>query len=219
MYYQSRAEAGVKLAERLLKYRDEPCVVLALSDGGVLVGSRIAAALNCPLCLLMVESIDVPGEPDPYGNMNQEGGISYNTELTEEELENYQSEYHQYIEQEKIDKFYKLAMNSDADGLVRRDLLRGHCVIMVSDGLQGTYQLDAASFYLKPIKAKKIVIATPLADITAVDRMHLLGDDILCLDVVQNFMDTNHYYDDNTMPEHSMILKTVRNIVAAASKT
>ncbi|MDB5164259.1 MAG: phosphoribosyltransferase [Candidatus Saccharibacteria bacterium] len=216
MYYRNRAEAGEKLAERLLKYQAQNCTVVALNDGAVIVGSRIAAALKCPITLLLVQDISIPGEFDPYASMNQDGGVAYNSKYSESELEDFKGEYHQYIEQEKLDIFYKLAMDLDSTGLIRHDLLRGRYVIMVSDGLNGTYELDAAAYYLKPVKTKKLIVATPLADINAVDRMHLLADEVICLDVVDNYIETNHYYDENNLPDHHMVLKSVRNIVSAA---
>ena len=45
MYFESRAHAGQKLAAELVeKYRYENCAIVALSDGGVIVGEQIAAA-------------------------------------------------------------------------------------------------------------------------------------------------------------------------------
>lgn len=216
MYYRSRAEAGEKLAERLLKYKDEKCSVLALNDGGVIIGSRIAAALSCPIMLLSVEELTVPGEFDPLATINQEGGLAYNSKYAEPIIDEMETEYHHYLEEEKIEKMYAMSVDMSRNGLIRKDLLWNRCVVLVSDGINGAYALDAAAFFLKPVRTNKLIIATPLADIYAVDRMHLMADDIAVLDVVANFMDINHYYDNNAMPDHGTILKTVKNIVAAA---
>ena len=59
MYFESRAQAGQLLAVQLLeRYRYENCAVVALSDGGVLVGEQIAAQLHCILTMLVTEGID-----------------------------------------------------------------------------------------------------------------------------------------------------------------
>ena len=43
MYFEDRTQAGSLLAARLVEqYRYENCAVVALSDGGVLVGEQIA---------------------------------------------------------------------------------------------------------------------------------------------------------------------------------
>src|SRR5947209_1089742 len=53
MYFASRLQAGRMLAERLVpKYRYENCAVMALNDGGVVLGAEIAKQLHCILTLL-----------------------------------------------------------------------------------------------------------------------------------------------------------------------
>ena len=43
--------------------------------------------------------------------------------------------------------------------------------------------------------------------------MHLLADDIYCLSVIENYMDTNHYYEDNKLPSHEEIVAIIKDIV------
>jgi predicted phosphoribosyltransferase len=57
------------------------------------------------------------------------------------------------------------------------------------------------------------VIATPFASVNVVDRMHILGDDIACLSVIQNFMGTNHYYEENGIPDHEVVVRIVQDMV------
>src|SRR5690606_16856316 len=56
------------------------------------------------------------------------------------------------------------------------------------------------------------VVATPIASLPAVDRMHLFADDIVCLSVISNWFSTNHYYDDNTIPATERLFDLMRNI-------
>lgn len=62
MYFESRIQAGALLAEKLMDYRYENCAVIALGEGGVLVGEQIAVQLHCVLMMLLSEGIEVPGE-------------------------------------------------------------------------------------------------------------------------------------------------------------
>ncbi|HLB66726.1 MAG TPA: hypothetical protein VJJ78_03995, partial [Candidatus Saccharimonadales bacterium] len=71
MYFASRIEAGQRLARGLANYRYENCAVVALSDGGVVIGAQIAASLHCVLTMLLTEPIKVPGEPEAVGVINQ----------------------------------------------------------------------------------------------------------------------------------------------------
>ena len=213
MYFANRVEAGQKLAINLSKYRYENCAVVALSDGGVVVAAQIAQALHCVLTLLLTESIKVPGEPEAVGVINQDGGFTYNNMYSAGQLEELTTEFHQYIDQDRLQKFHDMNRLLGQGGLIRRDLLYGHNVILVSDGLNNAFSLDAAVEFLKPVKTQKLIVATPLASVPAVDRMHVLVDEIHCLSVIDNYVDTNHYYQDNSVPNHETLVKTIQQVV------
>lgn len=213
MYFRNRVEAGQELAERLVKYKGGTTTIIALNDGGVVVGIQIAAVLHCALTMLLTAPIEIPGELDPLAVIDKDGTFTYNHKYSEGEIEEFDMEYHRFVEEKKLDKLHRLHRLVGKTGLIRKDLLRGHNIILVSDGLPSGFSLDAAVEYLKTVKVKKIVSATPLASVTAVDRMHILTDEIVCLSVVDNYINTNHYYDDNTMPDHNTVIGTIENIM------
>jgi predicted phosphoribosyltransferase len=214
MYFKSRVDAGQQLAAKLVpKYRYENCAVIALSDGAVIVGAQIAAQLHCVLTMLMTENISLPGEPEPVATVDQDGGFAWGGMYSTGQLEEINNEFHGLIEQEKLEKFTYMNRLLGQGGIIDKVLLRDHNVILVSDGLNSAYSLDAAANYLKSIRTEKLIVATPLASVAAVDRMHLLADEIQCLDVVDNFMELNHYYEDNTVLDHEATIKTIQNIV------
>jgi len=188
--------------------------VIALSDGAVVVGAQIAGMLKCPLTLLLIEPIDIPGEHEPVAVINQDGIFTYNHMYSTGELEDFDIEYHHYIEVLKLNKLHDMHHLLGKTVLIRKDLLEGRTIILVSDGMSSGFSLEAAVDYLKTARAKRIVAATPLASVQAVDRMHILADEIHCLSVVENYIGTNHYYEDNAIPSHTTILKTIENIVA-----
>ena len=109
MYFESRAQAGQILAEQLVeKYRYENCAVVALSDGAVQVGEQIATALHSILTMLLVEDIQVPGENMSFGGVSQNGGFTYNGMFSAGEVEEYASEYHGYLEEQKREAFQRI---------------------------------------------------------------------------------------------------------------
>lgn len=213
MYFKDRNQAGQQLAAKLKDYRYENTAVVALSDGGVIVAAEIAKALHCVLTMLLTEEIRLPGEHNAVAVVNQDGGFTYNNMFSTGQIEGWAAEYHTYLEQEKEKKFHAINRLLGDGGLIRKDLLYGRNVILVSDGLQNGLSLDAAMDFLKPIRTEKIIVATPLASVPAVDRMHLIADQIVCLSTVENFMDVGHYYDNNTMPSREELVKTIETIV------
>ena len=87
MYFHSRAEAGEQLARQLYDtYRYESVAVVALGDGGVVVGEPVAERLHCILTLLVSENVEVPGENQNFGAISQTGNFTYNSNLAASEV-------------------------------------------------------------------------------------------------------------------------------------
>ncbi len=214
MYFEDRETAGQILANELVeKYRYENCAVLALSDGGVVVGEQIAKALHCVLNLLIVEKIEVPGEGVSFGAVSQTGDFTYNASFSSGEIEEYQSEYYGYLEEKKREAFEKINRLVGDGGLIDPDLLRDRVVILVSDGLNGGSSVDVAADFLKPIRLKRLVAAVPVATVQAVDKLHVLADELHILDVKSNFLGTDHYYEKNIVPSHEETIKKINEII------
>jgi len=212
MYFLNRADAGRQLAQKLMEYQTKNCAIISLSDGGVLVGAQIAIKLHSNLMMLMTENIHIPGEPTPLAAMSASDTLTYNKAFSVGEIEEFNMEYFNYIEQERMQKAHQLHALIDAGGQVRKDLLKNHIVIVVSDGLSSGLSLDVAADYLKPIKVKRLIAVTPIASPQALDRMRLFADEVHCLNVAENYVDTDHYYDDNSVPDREGLYKVIRNI-------
>ncbi len=201
------------LANQLIgKYRYENCAVVALDDGGVMVGAQIAASLHCVLSLLLNEEITLPRELDAIAAISQDGSVSYNNTYSPGELDELIGEYYQYIEQEKLTRLHNLNRVLGSGKTVDTRLLAGRNIILVSDGLASGFAIDIAAEFLKPIPTEKLIVATPLASVKAVDRLHVLADEIYCLSVVENYMPTDHYYDQRDVPPHDKIVQIIEQI-------
>jgi|EndMetStandDraft_4_1072995.scaffolds.fasta_scaffold00670_14 predicted phosphoribosyltransferase len=210
MYFESRAQAGQLLAEQLIeKYRYENCAVVALSDGGVLVGEEIAAQLHCILTMLVTEGIEVPGESTMFGAVSQSGNFTYNNEFSTGEIEEYTSEFHGYLDDQKRQAFSRINRLLGDGGLITSDMLRERVVILVSDGLADGAMISVAIDFLKPIRISKLVVVSPLATIPVVDQLHVSADEVHILDVKENFMGVDHYYEDNTIPSHEEVIAKI----------
>src|SRR5947209_824627 len=62
--FQDRADAGRQLAEKLLAFRAERPIVLALPRGGVEVGFEIARRLDAPLDVVVARKLGAPWHPE-----------------------------------------------------------------------------------------------------------------------------------------------------------
>ena len=214
MYFESRIQAGALLAEKLMDYRYENCAVIALGEGGVLVGEQIAVQLHCVLMMLLSEGIEVPGEGLNFGAVAQSGDFTYNSDFSDGEIDGYTSEFHSYLEEQKREAYQKLNRLIGDGGVIDKDLLRDRTIILVSDGFGNNLSaLDVALGFLKSIRIEKLVVAVPVCDVSAVDRLHITVDDLHILDVKGNYMGTDHYYEDNLLPSREETVQKINQVI------
>jgi len=208
-------QAGRMLAAKIAaNYHDGGYAILALNDGGVMVGAQIASQLKCILMLLLSDEIKLPREPEAYAGITSSGDFAYNSQLSPGEVDEFTSEYFGLIEQEKRMSMHDLNKLMGKGNVLNKNLLKGRNVILVSDGLKTGFPLDLALVFLKTVNVKKLIIATPIASVKAVDRMHVAGDEIYCLSVVEDYISTDHYYDRRDIPSHDEIITMLKNLIA-----
>ena len=163
MYFESRSQAGAILADQVLeKYRYENCAVVAIGEGGVLIGEQIAVKLHCVLMMLLSEGIEIPGESLSIGAMSQSGQFTYNSQFSDGEINEYTSEFHGYLEEKKREAHQKMNRLLGDGGIIDKDM--------------------------------------------TVDEMHIL-------DVKENFMGLNHYYEDNILPSKEETIAKINQVI------
>jgi putative phosphoribosyl transferase len=177
------------------------------------VGEQIAAQLHCVLTMLLVETIDVPGENMSFGGVSESGGFTYNGMISAGEMEEYTTEFHGYLEEQKREAFQKINRLLGDGGLIDENMLRDHVVILVADGIDNGAVLDVAMDFLKPIRIKKLVVVAPVASIPAVDKLHMVADELHILDVKPNYLGTDHYFVNNDIPSHEDTIAKINQIV------
>jgi len=214
MYFDNRAQAGQLLAAQLIeKYRYENCAVVAVSNGGVLVGEQIAAQLHCPLMMLVTEDIDVPGENSVFGSVSENGNFTYNDAFSEGEIDEYTTEFHGYLDDKKREAFSRINRLVGDGGVIDERLLQDRMVILVSDGFENTSSIGVATDYLKPMRIHRLIIAAPISTVAVVDALHVSADELHILDVKANFLGVDHYYTDNTVPSQDEAIAKINQIV------
>jgi predicted phosphoribosyltransferase len=207
-------QAGRLLANEIIKkYDSEDFVVVALSDGGVVVGAQIALQLHTIIMLLLADEIELPREMVAIAGITQDGAFTYNQAYSPGEIEEMVSEYRGTIEQQKMEKLREMHAAVGKEGLIDEELLEDKHIILVSDGLSSGFSIDLALEYLKPVNYQSLIVATPFASTLAVDRMHILADDIFCLSVIEDYYTTNHYYDTQDVPEHEVVVQTIQKVL------
>ena len=67
--------------------------------------------------------------------------------------------------------------------------------------------------FLKPIRILRLVVASPVASVAVVDRLHITADELHLLDVKENFLGVDHYYEDNNVPTLQQSIDKISQII------
>ena len=212
MYYESRAMAGARLASELIdKYRYLDTAVVSLDQGGIAVGYQIATYLHTTMQQLITETIHIKDESVDYATVLPGGVIAKNPEMSESESEYYYGEYAGQLEDEVREATTRINRMLGDGGDIDPTTLRGRNVILVSDGLSAGSILDATVQWLKPVRVERIILAVPIVSVAALDKAHILTDELHILGVTPNYIATNHYYDIDDAPDE----KQARDMINA----
>jgi predicted phosphoribosyltransferase len=214
LFFKNRYEAGKTLGGELAKYQGQKNAFIALGDGSIPVCKAILETVPGVLTMLITEAIVPPGEDFPVGYIDQDGAFVPNKLLSESEREYYEAEYRNYIEGEKLEKLHMTTALSGGTDIFPHAKLHDYNIIMVSDGFSSGPLLDSLVDLLKPIRIKNFSIAVPVACVTTVDRMHEYSQDVHALGIADFYMGPNHYFQDNTLPEHKDALNDVATSIA-----
>ncbi len=211
--YADRAEAGRLLAQSLGRHRDQPCVIYALPRGGVPIGYEIARALKAPLDLMLVRKIGVPYQPElamgavadgepPVVVLNDDivAAIGPGKELIAEATAR---------ESAEIARRRALYLGGRAPLSAA-----GRVAIVVDDGLATGATARAALRALKRQKPSRLILAIPVAPAETVAALKTEADEIVCPQIVEDFIAVGAYYRNFRQVEDDEVK---RLLVAAAT--
>ncbi|PIS11289.1 MAG: phosphoribosyltransferase [Bdellovibrio sp. CG10_big_fil_rev_8_21_14_0_10_47_8] len=193
MIFLNRIEAGDLLAEKLLKYKSEEPVILALPRGGVPVAAKVAQALDVPLEVLVVRKIGAPfnvelavgaiceaSEPTFSERLMSRAGLSLRdlVSTVQSEEKEIQRQIHVFREGHQL------------------PTLTGRTVIIVDDGLATGATVLAAVKYLKRKRAQRIVVATPVASASSARCLRGRVHELIALEEREDLRAVGNWYED-----------------------
>jgi putative phosphoribosyl transferase len=193
--FANRREAGRRLAQLLATSQIKDPVVIALPRGGVPVAFEVAAALDAPLDIIVVRKLGVPWQPELGMGAAGEGGVrTFNASviaaagLTDAEVD-------EVIAREEVE----LAQRAQRfRGAQPRQPVDGRTVILVDDGLATGFIVRAAIEFLRRGRARRIVVAVPVAPAETIAGLTRLVDDVVCLEAPDCFTSVGQFYRDFT---------------------
>lgn len=182
--FRDRLDAGERLGRKLVKYRGEDGLALAIPSGGIPIGLTIARHLELPFDLVISRKIPIPGNPEAgFGALSFEGSLFLNKPLVSE-LHLTQEEI-QDLSAPVLEEIHR--RNEVFRGGRPFPDLRGKIIILVDDGLASGYTMMASINFVKKRKPSRIVVAIPTAPESSVQLISASVDEILCLNIRRGF--------------------------------
>jgi len=195
MPFKNRMDAGRKLAQALLSYKDQHPVLLALPRGGVPVAAEVAAALRAPLDLIIVRKIGVPTQPELAMGAVVNGSAPI-------VVRNYD-----VIQLAGVDESeFKVICDRELAEIKRRRErylgnhepidVTGRVAIVIDDGVATGATTRAALRATRLRNPSRLVLAVPVAPTDSLAAMRDEADDVVCLEDHELFGAIGFYYSD-----------------------
>jgi putative phosphoribosyl transferase len=208
-YFESRVSIGRELALQIAEMHYEDTAVLALSPGGVVIGAEIASKLHCDVNMLLLKHVYLPDGKTAIGIINDNGWFTYDDSISVAQVEEFEIEYRNSIDFGKMNALHQLHTIGNS-GSVDAHKYTDKNVIIVNDFAKTGTAFHAAMDFLKPIKSKKIILVSAVAQLKAIDVMHHLGDKLFISHATDKDFPPEHYFADNIVPDTETLLALMK---------
>ncbi|MER7364166.1 phosphoribosyltransferase [Nonomuraea wenchangensis] len=187
--FADRAEAGRRLAERLLDVHDP--VVLALPRGGVAVAAPIARRLGVPLDVLVTRKIGYPQQPELGVGAVAEGGEPVFDLTLLRRLGMTPESVADVVEQERRELARRVRVYRGDRPL---PALAGREVIVVDDGLATGGTARAALRAVAAAGPARVTLAVPVGALSTVESLRHEADEVVALLTPVDFRAVGQWY-------------------------
>jgi len=188
--FKNRIDAGIRLAEKLLEFKSQNVLVLAIPRGGLPLGAIVAKALNAPLDVALTKKIG-----HPYNKEYAIGAVSLKNIILSDAIGVTKG----YIEEEttRLRKKLKERHNQYYKKGVSQDL-KDKTVIIVDDGIATGNTILVTIELVKMQNPNKIVVAIPVAPPSTVRKLEASSevDEVICLETPYNFHAVGQFYQE-----------------------
>ena len=175
--FEDRRDAGQKLGEALDSYKRCDGIVLAIPRGGVEVGYYVAEHLELPLSIIVVRKLPIPANPEAgFGAVAEDGSVffvkRFRGSLPPAVIRRIMRRQRREIQR-------RIEVLRDGKPLAT---ITGKTAILVDDGIAMGSTMRAAVALCESRKAKKIVVAAPVAGPATAAEFAAIVDEVVILE-------------------------------------
>lgn len=209
MLFYDRQDAGQKLAEKLVKYKNlDRVVVLGLPRGGVIVAAAVAQHLNVPLDIMVARKISAPRNPEfAIGAITVDGAGVFDDRLIAS-LGIPPTYINKTILQEQREAHRRLQVyRGDRPALD----LQQKIVVLVDDGIATGATMQAAINFVKKQQPQKIIVAVPVAAPDTCAKLKKNIDELITLATPRAFAAVGQFYKKFDQTTDDEVVKIMQN--------
>ncbi len=204
MTFKNREEAGRRLVEQLIHYRDHPAaLILALPRGGVAVGYQLSLGLHLPLDVFITRKLAAPDNPEfALGAVSETGTVYLNPEamaafrLSQEDIKELIQAQQQEIARRQA--LYRQGRRLPA--------LTDHTVILVDDGIATGSTFFASVDAIRNQKPRRLIGAIPVGPAETIRIASTRLDELVVLATPEPFWAVgNHFVDFTQVDDREVV--------------
>lgn len=202
MRFASRQDAGRQLGEYLRQRGVTVDWVLGLPRGGVVVAAEVARRLQRPLDVLVVRKIGHPWHREfAVGALAEPDVVIFDkATLVTVPVPRHQLDKVVAEEIARLQEYRSCFHGSDPP------VLQDKNVLLVDDGLATGATAEAAVVSARKRGAHHVIMAAPVASMSAVERLQCAADEVLVLFVDSGFEAVGQYYDQFSQTDDDEVL-------------
>jgi predicted phosphoribosyltransferase len=201
--FDSRLDAGRRLAKALARYRGSNPLVLAIPRGAVEMGAAIADALGGELDVVLVRKLGSPWNPELAVGAIDETGWTYIAPHARRVGAD-----DAWLAKEKA-KQLELLRRRRAQYTPARAPAdpSGRVAIVVDDGIATGASMIAALHAVRARNPSRLVCAVPVAAQESAESVRPYADELVCLELPEDFMAVGQFYREFSQVEDDEVVR------------
>ena len=191
IFFNSREETGMLLAEKLQLLELNRPIVIAIPRGGVVIGCEVAKRIDADLDIVTPRKIPAPQNPElALGAAMHDGSTFLNQEAISAS-----NASPVYIETKKESAINESARRLAAyRGSRAPVVLKGRTVILVDDGIATGATMEVAIKWAKGQNPDKLIVAIPVIPASILARLRERVNHVVFIEAPEFFYAIGQFY-------------------------
>ena len=210
-YFADREDAAVQLYEAIPTdfFHAREMLVVALSEGGVVIADYLARKLDCPMDILLSESILAPNNPElAIAKVSETQEIVIHRALIESFDINEEFVYKEakrIYDTKILGYLYKYRK-----GAALRPV-SGRAIMLVDECIETDFTAILGIKSMIGMQAKNIYVATPVLDEASYESLVQISDGVFCAHRIRDYISVEYYYENLERPTFSELERIIEH--------